>query len=549
LISQARETTQWASWPVNDAQWQWYHWQTMSSTEKNTAFALAALLTLRADHPLLPKTVHWLMDHRNGAGWGGYGSANTQATAFAVLGLSRFIQVAGELAPDYTYTVQLNGETIAGGAVSPGTARQPIDPIVLPGANLRQGVNKLHIRRAGSQGQLYYTALLHRQLFHDGFAPVTSVDQGLALRRSYKLVEGAPRVDNAYNIGDVVEVTLEVEASERMAYVLVEDPIPAGFEALHERVNPYAWGHCPVCAAPDHFFWPEWGYNRKDIRDEKVDFFISELWPGKHLLTYLMRATTAGEFSVLPGQVYPMYNEEIWGRSSSQRVLIAPERLAPRPALAGDVDRDCHITVFDVRQVAGAYGATAATRNVVGDPVVRLEDVVAVAMRSGASCLADLALPGTGAGVASFSLTASTQQVSVGETFHVVVTLNTAPDATTGGLNLGGFGLMLHFDPLKVAVVDVQLLETETNAIPVGPAIDNAAGTVSLGAVLLTAGSTHAGALSTITLMGRGVGATALTAVTAEAVDQDGRTLQAEAQAGDAILVEGQQLFLPMIKR
>jgi hypothetical protein len=230
--------------------------------------------------------------------------------------------------------------------------------------------------------------------------------------------------------------------------------------------------------------------------------------------------------------------------------MVAPELLASRQLLAGDIDRDCRISVFDVRQVAGAYGALVVERNVVGDQMIRLEDVAAVAMRSGASCLADIALPGTGAGVATFSLTASSQQVYVGETFHVVIAVNAAPVASTGEPNLGGFGLVLHFDPHKVGVIDVQLPETATNATPVGPAIDNASGTVAFGAMSPAAGIIWGDTLATITLIGRGVGDTALTALTAEAVDQDGRTLQAEAQTSGAVLrIEGQQIFLPVTGR
>ena len=90
-------------------------------------------------------------------------------------------------------------------------------PIRVPGITLHSGENELLIQRDnGGSGQLYYMALLNQQLFYDGFTAVTSVDQGLALQRSYKLVEGTARPDGAYNIGDLVEVTLEMEARERM---------------------------------------------------------------------------------------------------------------------------------------------------------------------------------------------------------------------------------------------------------------------------------------------------------------------------------------------
>jgi hypothetical protein len=550
LVSQARTTPSWIFWPVDEAGWDWYDWQSMASTEKYTALALRALVTVRSDSTLTPKVVRWLMDHRNGAGWGGYGSANTQATAFAVIGLADYIQVAGELQPNYRYTVQLNGQTLASGQVKPENARQPIPPIVLAGSQLQTGENELRIERDnGNNGQLYYSALLNQQLFYDGFAEVTSLDQGLALKRAYKLSEGKPRKDGAYNLGDLVEVTIELETRERMSYVLVEEPIPAGFEALAERVNPYGWGGCPFCEYADHFFWYDWGYNRKDVRDDKVDFFITELWPGKHFFTYLMRATTPGEFGVLPGQAYPMYNDDIWGRSASERVVIAPEQLIARPALAGDFDRDCRVSPFDTRQVAGVYGATNHLRNLVGDAWIRLDDVVTVAQRVGASCLDDKDAPGQGSGAASFLLTASSNQVIFGQPFDLQVTLAPSNTSAATANGLGGFGLRLQFDPQKMKVAKVTWNPALGQVTPLGPTIQPAQGMVAFGLLDLPKDADLTQPLATITFVGQGVGNTALTVSTAEAVDNQGRLISASAQADQNVIIEGEQTFLPFVLR
>jgi hypothetical protein len=549
LISRARTTPSWVFWPVDEAGWDWYNWQSMASTEKYTALALRALVTLRSDSLLTPKVVRWLMDHRNGAGWGGYGSANTQATAFAVIGLADYIQVAGELQPNYNYTVQFNGQIVASGQVKPANARQPIPPIVIAGSQLQTGENKLHIERDSNNGQLYYSVLLNQQLFYDGFAEVTSLDQGLALKRSYQLSEGAPRKDGAYNLGDLVEVTIELEANQRMSYVLVEDPIPAGFEALAERVNPYGWGGCPFCEYADHFFWREWGYNRKDVRDDRVDFFLTELWPGKHTFTYLMRATTRGEFSVLPGQAYPMYNDDIWGRSASQQVVVAPEQLIDRPTLAGDFDRDCRISAFDARQVAGVYGATNPLRNLVGDTRIQLADVVSVAQRVGARCLADKGAPGQGSGAASFLLTATSDQVIIGQPFDLQVTSVLSNTNAAAANGLGGFGLRLQFDPHKMKVAKVTWNPALGKVTPLGPTINHAQGVVAFGLLGLPAGADLLQPLATITFIGQGVGNTIFNFTTAEAVDSQGQLISASAQAGQNMIIDGEQTFLPFVLR
>ena len=168
---------------------------------------------------------------------------------------------------------------------------------------------------------------------------------------------------DTYTVGDLVEVELTLTASEETWYVLLEDPIPAGFEVLRERMNPTRYGDiwCGFEGPCYPGLWYRWGYNRKNVYDDKVTFFMRSLWPGEHRYTYLMRAVTPGQYSVLPGEVYPMYVEELWGRTGSAQITVAPEVLAQRQALAGDFDRNCRVGDFDLRQAAGVWGKADAT--------------------------------------------------------------------------------------------------------------------------------------------------------------------------------------------
>ena len=326
------------------------------------------------------------------------------------------------------------------------------------------------------------------------------------------------------------------------------DPLPAGFEGVLERVNPIVYG--------DYFFpyfWREWGYNRKDVRDDKVDFFMTTAWPGHHTLTYLMRATTPGEFSVLPGEAYPMYNEAIWGRSASQRVRIAPENLIARPVLAGDFDQDCQVTDFDAQQVAGVYGATAANRNLVAEAKIDLRDVLAVVKRAGANCVADRSAPTqNGSGVANFVITFPNRTITIGERVDVPVTLAALAAANAGEgdwSKLGGFCLTLRFASNRLAVAAVRWNPALGKVLPLGPTINYAQGVVSVGALNLPPNTTANEPLLTLTFVGRSVGAGALTALATEAADDAGGLITAHTQTEGALQVDGKQLFLPLIGR
>jgi len=477
LETAVEEDSSFAFWPLDSDEWSYRHWTMMASAEKNTAAAVQALVALNPDSPLLTKAIRWLLAHRRGAGW-----RNTQATAFAVLGLADYIQATDELDSDYTYEVLLNDEQVAQGAVTPATVTDPIDPIEIPGSLLNRGENTLTIQRVGDTGQLYYTVLVRQALFYDGFQEISSIDQGLALSRSYKLVEGEPSVDGSYKVGDVVEVELSLGVNEEMEHLLIEDSLPAGFEALNERMNPVAYNGGRFLS-----FWHGWGYNYKNIYDNKVGFFVTHIWPAQHTYTYLMRATTPGEFSALPAQAYPMYVDEKWGRSGSDRVIIEPNTLTPRPAMLADFDQDCLISEFDSRQVAGAWGTSNADRDVIisADSMVDIQDVAATAARTGSDCnSAEISLPSVSDEGASFSLvindrssvSAASADRSNVDTLFVDVEL-------AAGNSVDGFSLDLKFDPNQLQLIGVEWVDPSASILELGPRVDNRSGQVQFGAV------------------------------------------------------------------
>jgi uncharacterized protein YfaS (alpha-2-macroglobulin family) len=68
--------------------------------------------------------------------------------------------------------------------------------------------------------------------------------------------------------------------------------------------------------------WQELGYNRKAVHPDRVIFYITRLEPGRHVLRYLARATTEGDFVARPVEAYLMYKPEVWSRSASSRCQI-----------------------------------------------------------------------------------------------------------------------------------------------------------------------------------------------------------------------------------
>ena len=530
-----------AHWPLLEAGQDWRWWQTMPSAEKNTAQALRALAALRPDHPLLPQAVRWLMQQRQGAGW-----SNTQATAFAVLGLVDVIRSGAELESSYSYSVTLNSVPLTQGVVTPQTASDPLAPLQIAASALRVGENELTFARSPGAGNLYYSVLLVEELFHDAFTPVTSVEQGLRLSRTYHLAQGSPRSDGAYQVGDVVEVQLEVEASEDLSYVLVEDPLPAGFEGILERMTPSMVGD----AYFDWACWGCWGYNQKNVRDDRVEFFVTRLWPGRHIFTYRMRALTPGIFSVLPGQAYPMYRAEVWGRSASAQVQVQPEALKVPVALVGDRDRSCRIDDFDLRLAAQAYGSPASDLDLDGNGRVDLGEVAGVAVRVGASCGKDRPLVSTSStqaapGQGHLGLSLQRVEDAAGR-LQVFIRLD---DMALDASSLAGYGLTLTYNPAQLALERITPGPGLGGILPLGEGKANPAGQVALGGYNLPAGAAAGQIFVTIAFRPVGVQPSVIQASWPEAVDKQGRRIEAAVTGTGEVMLSPHLLYVPSLQK
>jgi len=58
------------------------------------------------------------------------------------------------------------------------------------------------------------------------------------------------------------------------------------------------------------------------LRDDRAEAFTALLWDGVYEYTYIARATTPGQFVAPPAKAEEMYSPEVFGRSSSDIVII-----------------------------------------------------------------------------------------------------------------------------------------------------------------------------------------------------------------------------------
>lgn len=300
----------------------------MNSDTRTTAIALAALATIEPEHDLNPNVVRWLMVARESHG----GWKTTQETAFTLMALSDWMTATGDLNADYKYDVSVNGVTELSGQPTvisvADTARATI-----PVSELHtEQANRVLVSRGSGSGNLYYTA--HLTVFQD-VADVQAQSRGIVVGRRYALVSedcggrnqpDCPAITRA-RVGDQIEVSVTLVAPTDLHYVVLEDPIPAGTEAVDTSLlTTSVVGQAPELDRVDPFYygWGWWWFSNTDLRDEKVVLYAAYLPAGTYEYTYRLNAALAGVYNVIPTTAFETYFPEVFGRGDGTVFEVLP---------------------------------------------------------------------------------------------------------------------------------------------------------------------------------------------------------------------------------
>lgn len=122
-----------------------------------------------------------------------------------------------------------------------------------------------------------------------------------------------------YTRGDVVRVTLEVNASADMTWVAITDPIPGGATILGSGLGRDSaiatQGEKPTTGAG----WPAF----EERSFESFRSYYQFLPKGTVKMEYTVRLNNAGDFALPPSRVEAMYAPEMFGEFPNPRVKVA----------------------------------------------------------------------------------------------------------------------------------------------------------------------------------------------------------------------------------
>jgi alpha-2-macroglobulin len=302
------------------------HWEESEPDPRNwntdtrtTAIVLSAISQVDPQNPLNANATRWLMSNRTQSHWG-----TTQETAWTILALTKWMVASGELQADYNFGVAINGETLGEGTANAGSLRQTFTYQVEVAQLLADQANRLAIARDEGPGNLYYTAHLDVSLPVD---EIQALDQGIIVSRSYFDPEERTLPVREAAVGDLLLVRLTVVAPNDLHYVVIDDPLPAGLEALDQSLNTSQQSE-----TPQQYDWQDlstkgwgwWYFNHSELRDEKLVLSADYLPAGTYVYSYLARASTAGEFRTIPPTAQEFYFPEVYGRGEGSLFTVNP---------------------------------------------------------------------------------------------------------------------------------------------------------------------------------------------------------------------------------
>ena len=301
-----------AHWEESDVDY--WNWNTDLRT---TAIVLDTFVQIDPSNPVTANAVRWLMAHRNSGHW-----QSTQETAWSLISLTDWLAASKEYETDYQFAIGLNGNPLQQGQATPANLLDTVTLKVALKDLLKDEVNYLVLTRGDGTGNLYYSAYLSATLPVEQVQPL---DQGISVSRQYYELTDTknktPITEAAR--GDLVRVRVTVVAPAALHYAVIDDPLPAGLEAIDTSL-------ATDTAVPTVYTlqdysergWGWWYFDHIELRDEKVVLSAQYLPAGTYVYTYLARASTAGTFKVIPTTASEFYFPDVAGRGAGSLFIV-----------------------------------------------------------------------------------------------------------------------------------------------------------------------------------------------------------------------------------
>jgi alpha-2-macroglobulin len=305
------------------------------SRVRPAAYLLSATLAVEPTHPLVGPIVETLVQQTRAQAMNPW---NTQDYATAAVALADYARLQ-KATVGRSIAVRSGARVVARrvvGAMARDTALA-LTGLLSPGAG---GAQRLQLtldargaaaRQDAAGSPLYYYLTVTEV---PGTPTVRPEDRGIRVERWYESYQTGKPVTSIRE-GELVRVRLRLSVPSERAFVVLDDALPAGLDAVDlslRTAGGLAGPGAPDTAATDdesgnpderapHWAYGSWDggwwtpFDHRELRDDRVVYFATVLWKGSYTASYVARASTPGVFVRPPAHAEEMYNPGVFGES------------------------------------------------------------------------------------------------------------------------------------------------------------------------------------------------------------------------------------------
>ncbi len=290
-----------------------------SSNGRTTALIFQTLIETGIEHPSWGAVARWLVNRQRALMKSSFYS--TQENFYLFWGLNEFYRSKERLAPEFLARFRLAGKSLFEEKFTPDLKEVKRIQFCLNDLFEKKKISPgreyvLNLAKEG-KGVLYYGLRLN----YAPSSPLPPRDEGLAITKKIEPLDSnkKERATNLIKAGSLVVVTLEIAVPQELLYIVVDDPLLAGFEAVNpsfrmesEEAQRRLEALIDTRPSRPRPWWS--GFNHIERHDNRVILFADSLTPGVYVHCYLARALNFGTYVVPGTKAEQMYAPEVFGR-------------------------------------------------------------------------------------------------------------------------------------------------------------------------------------------------------------------------------------------
>ncbi|MCP4375766.1 MAG: hypothetical protein GY794_06275, partial [bacterium] len=274
----------------------WIHYSNVRSTAAVAQALMEVYGVSAANESFIPKAVQWLLRQRKQKlHW-----RSTQENLFSFWALSTYLNSFEGTVPNFSGKVLVNSreifsELFKGRETKVAEKTMPLDDFA------RGTTNPLEFVKEG-QGRIYYSAAL-------SYLPAgtpEAIEYGMAVEKKMTVVKGKGEGTDSFYRGDLLKIELTLTTPRDRLFVVLDDPLPAGFKALN-------FGLQTTDKSLQRYLENDNPFRYSEFKDDRVLFYADYVEQGVHTISYLVSAEHSGSFNLPPTFASEMYTPEVFG--------------------------------------------------------------------------------------------------------------------------------------------------------------------------------------------------------------------------------------------